>query len=170
LLEAFLNPEYGFSLDDKPEKLKTYVSYAFLYAFVWSFGVSVYDDYHEKLSDIIRDQFPGFVYPSSATLYNFYFSPEELGFQEWDQRLKTMEFTFTRETPYWDLLVPTSDSVRYSEIAEWLIHTRKPVFMTGGSGVGKSVVLTNLLTKIQEPRQIDPIYLIFSAQTSSPVT
>jgi len=170
LLEIFLSEEYGYKRNEKIEKMKTYISFSFAYAFTWSFGASVYDTYQDKISDLIRERFQNFVYPSPGSVYNFYFDPEDLTFKDWDERLKAQEFTYDREIPYWNLLVPTADTLKYSEIMEWLIHYRNPVFVTGGSGVGKSVIIHNLLRKIQEPRQIDPIYLIFSAQTSSPVT
>lgn len=53
---------------------------------------------------------------------------------------------------------------------EWLIHHNHQVFVTGGSGVGKSVVIQNLLNTMQDTKGVDPLNLIFSAQTSSPVT
>jgi ABC-type dipeptide/oligopeptide/nickel transport system ATPase component len=44
------------------------------------------------------------------------------------------------------------------------------VYVTGPSGTGKSVMISSLLRAIKEPRAIDPVNIIFSAQTDSFVT
>jgi dynein heavy chain len=67
-------------------------------------------------------------------------------------------------------MVPTIDTVRYSFITEILLDSQKMVYVTGPSGTGKSVMISNLLRAIKEPRAIDPVSIIFSAQTSSYVT
>ena len=72
--------------------------------------------------------------------------------------------------PYFSLLVPTVDTMRYSYVIEFLIcegEAPKPVFVTGDTGVGKSVIIQKLLSRIQEPKGIVPVFLNFSAQTSS---
>ena len=76
----------------------------------------------------------------------------------------------TVETPYFNLLVPTIDTCRYSYIMEWLVRFKKNIYVTGMGGTGKSVVISSLLEKIKEPLQVDSFNLIFSAQTNSYVT
>jgi len=44
------------------------------------------------------------------------------------------------------------------------------VYVTGPSGTGKSVMIKALLDNIKESRSIDPVNIIFSAQTSASVT
>lgn len=72
--------------------------------------------------------------------------------------------------PYFNLLVPTSETVRFSFILEKLISVEKSIYVTGATGTGKSVLVSNTLREIRESLQVDPIYLIFSAQTKSDVT
>jgi dynein heavy chain len=67
-------------------------------------------------------------------------------------------------------MVPTIDTIRYSYVTELLLDSQKMVYVTGPSGTGKSVMIQSLLRSIKEPRMIDPINIIFSAQTSSLVT
>jgi dynein heavy chain len=67
-------------------------------------------------------------------------------------------------------MVPTIDTVRYSFIAEMLLNNQNMVYLTGPSGTGKSVMLASLLRSVKETRSIDPVNIIFSAQTSSFVT
>lgn len=52
-------------------------------------------------------------------------------------------------TPYTKLIVPTVDTVRYSFVTESVLDVARPVFLTGVTGVGKSVAVADLLARIQ---------------------
>jgi dynein heavy chain, axonemal len=65
------------------------------------------------------------------------------------------------------LLVPTIDTVRNAYCLETLLEKEKPIFFTGVTGVGKSVIILNQLTAIQESKNILPVFINFSAQSSS---
>jgi dynein heavy chain len=43
----------------------------------------------------------------------------------------------------------------------------KPVFFTGNTGTGKSMIIQNYLSSNREAQNLSPIILNFSAQTSS---
>ena len=47
------------------------------------------------------------------------------------------QFSFNPEVPYFDLLVPTVDTVRYGFLMEKLLDVRYSVLFTGTTGVGK---------------------------------
>ncbi|XP_067884712.1 dynein axonemal heavy chain 6-like [Heterodontus francisci] len=49
-------------------------------------------------------------------------------------------------------LVCTVDSVRYSFITSLLLLNKCPVLLTGESGVGKSVLIQEMLSKLQQPK------------------
>ena len=58
---------------------------------------------------------------------------------------KVPEFEFDKDAQFFDLLVPTIDTIKYSYISEIMLSIEKPVIITGESGVGKSVLVKNLL-------------------------
>jgi dynein heavy chain len=60
-------------------------------------------------------------------------------------------------------MVPTVETVRYSTILEMLIQINKPVFFTGSTGVGKSIIVQNYIALNQEKQYLAPIMLTFSA-------
>ena len=45
--------------------------------------------------------------------------------------------TFSREIPFFDMLVPTMDTVRFGYLMERLLSVNRSVLFTGGTGVGK---------------------------------
>lgn len=77
------------------------------------------------------------------------------------------KFVYNPEVPYFELMVPTIDSCRYGYLMEKLIHTKRSVLFTGETGVGKSVIARELLLSISQKADYLPIFLNFSAQTSS---
>lgn len=65
------------------------------------------------------------------------------------------------------MLVPTIDTVRFGYVFERLLAVGRSVLFTGGTGVGKSVVARATLSKMAATSNYVPIFLNFSAQTSS---
>jgi dynein heavy chain len=52
---------------------------------------------------------------------------------------------YNKETPFFQMLVPTIDTVKYSYLIESMLDMERPVILTGDSGVGKSALIGNLL-------------------------
>lgn len=72
------------------------------------------------------------------------------------------------------MVVPTIDTVRYSAIAETLLLIRKPVFFTGVTGTGKTIIMQSLLDRLRAPpeengQNVQPAFITFSAKTDSNV-
>ncbi len=55
------------------------------------------------------------------------------------------EFVYDPKQPFFSIMVPTVETVRYSTILEMLIQINKPVFFTGSTGVGKSIIVQNYI-------------------------
>ena len=78
------------------------------------------------------------------------------------------QFEFDPNLPYFQLMVPTVDTYRYAFILEMLYtYSSKPIFFTGNSGVGKSIIIQNCLSSMKEPKGVQTINVNFSAQTTS---
>lgn len=98
-------------------------------------------------------------------------------------------FNYDEKMPFFEMIVPTIDTVRFGYVMERLIKINKPVLFTGGtgiayikkkqlyfankpswgflSGVGKSVIAKVVLSKLLASGNFVPVTLNFSAQTSS---
>jgi dynein heavy chain len=84
-------------------------------------------------------------------------------FLPWETKLE--EFIFSKEVPYFSLMVPTTDTTKFSYIMQLLLEVQKPIMLTGHTGVGKSIVTQTLLYSLKEELSISTVYLNFSAQT-----
>ncbi len=80
------------------------------------------------------------------------------------------EFVYDPKLPFFSIMVPTVETVRYSTVLEMLVQVNKPVFFTGATGVGKSIIVQNYITQNQDKQNLAPVMLTFSAQTDSNAT
>jgi len=76
---------------------------------------------------------------------------------------KVPGFIYDKEASYFDLMVPTTDTYKHAYCLEVLLEIEKPIFFTGNSGVGKSVVIENLLQQLKDKGLIIPIVINMSA-------
>jgi dynein heavy chain, axonemal len=101
-------------------------------------------------------------------LFDFFVNPDSyLNFLSWEARLQ--EFEFPKGAEYHDIMVPTIDTLKYTEILELLLEAKKPILVTGDSGVGKTSLIVPFLFSKRESNVIT-IFLNFSAKTKSKET
>ena len=159
-LEVLVNPSQGFKGTDE-EKRKLLAS-LFVWCYTWGMGASLDDRSKERFDDTVRDNFKGVQIPPSMSVFDYFFDmKKEKAFKPWASKVPAFEFD--KELPYFELLVPTNDTYKYSYCLELLLSREKQSFFTGETGVGKSVVITNSLQRFQEEKDIVPIFLNFSA-------
>jgi dynein heavy chain len=109
----------------------------------------------------MRDFFGKLHIPMSETVFEYYFSEKEMKFQHWNKLVQPFEYD--PKLPFFSLLVPTVDTVRYATLLEMLVSINKAVFFTGNTGVGKSIIVQKFLSLNQEKQNLAPIMLTFSA-------
>ena len=73
----------------------------------------------------------------------------------------------TVPTPFFSLVVPTVDTIRYSSHLKMLVRISKPVYITGETGTGKSMIVQDFIMENSEEMEFISINLNFSAQTDS---
>ena len=67
------NNKNSFKIGQDKEYKKKFVTYAFVYSFIWSACVTSFDKYHEDMSFHCRGIFEQIAYPSNDHVQNFYF-------------------------------------------------------------------------------------------------
>lgn len=73
-------------------------------------------------------------------MFDYYFDlKKDKVFKPWSN--KVPQFVYDKDIPYFELLVPTVDTYRHSYCLELLLSKEKPLFFTGFTGVGKSVII-----------------------------
>ena len=188
LLFSLLDPEQPNGLGSDLQKV---IEGCFIFATVWSLGVSCDDKGRALINDYFRlvltaecystpeyEDFaiknPQYVaddtrkatilLPESGTMYDFRFDAKSMKWIHWLDGQPT--FKIPKEAKYNDIVVPTIDTVRNDYIIETLLLHGYHVLCSGDTGTGKSVSLKNKLLKGM-PENFNSIFLNFSAQTSA---
>ena len=80
--------------------------------------------------------------PPKGSLYDFYLHTSSESFGIWYPWSKIMpEFEFSKNKGFFELIVPTLDTVRYSWLLRNSLLTNSPIFFTGVTGIGKSIII-----------------------------
>lgn len=168
LLESLLLAKDGSILSMEQMKLNTLLCQTFVFCYLWSLGGNLTENYWDSFDTFIRTQFddnPDARLPSSGDLWSIHVDFDTKRLDPWERIIPT--FKYSKEVPFFEMLVPTTDTVRYGYLMEKLLAVKHSVLFTGTTGVGKSVIAKGLLNRIQESAGYVPVYLNFSAQTSS---
>ncbi|KAH0505566.1 Dynein heavy chain 6, axonemal [Microtus ochrogaster] len=73
--------------------------------------------------------------PSSGDLWSIHVDFDTKRLDPWERIIPT--FKYSKEVPFFEMLVPTTDTVRYGYLMEKLLAVKHSVLFTGTTGVGK---------------------------------
>jgi dynein heavy chain len=169
---------------EEMQSLKVLADKVFAFAYVWSFGASCSETDWDQFDEYVREELMSPLsvnIPPMGRVFDFFVDlngdAEAPGgprgaFREWADILDS--FSYDPTLPFSQIMVPTVDTRRFSFVITSLIRVMKPVFLTGHTGTGKTVLIQNLLKDL-EPMSYDdpngmgilPVLLSFSAQTRS---
>jgi dynein heavy chain len=146
-LESFINKDKGFH--GKEEDKKKWLDALFAWSFAWGIGGSLEQRFKDRFDTIVRDQFKSAHIPPTFTSYDYLYDlKRSKEFKPWTSKVPA--FVYDKDSSYFDLMVPTQDTTKHAYILETLLFVERPIFFTGSSGVGKSVVISNLISQMKE--------------------
>ncbi|XP_051939159.1 dynein axonemal heavy chain 6 isoform X1 [Hippocampus zosterae] len=168
LMEALLLGKDGpdFNMDSK--RLTDVLCQTFIFCYLWAVGGNLPCGHWDDFDNFVREQFKdnnNAKLPTNGALWDVFINFSKNSFVQWEKIIPL--FSYDSEQAFFEMLVPTADTVRYGYLMEKLLSVRHSVLFTGSTGVGKSVIARGLLNSIQESRGYIPVYINFSAQTSS---
>ncbi|KAF5272727.1 hypothetical protein FQA39_LY07754 [Lamprigera yunnana] len=149
-------------------KVKSFICQIFIFSYLWGCGGNLLDTSRDKFESNVHDQFDEHVdakLPLGANLWNLFPSKRTQNLEPWLTIVPS--FVYNVEMPFFETLVPTIDTVRFSYLMKKLININYPVMFTGDTGVGKSVIIKDVLNSLLHTELWVTITLNFSAQTSS---
>lgn len=135
ILESLLIDPNSLDALTNDSKVNKYICQSFIFSYLWSLGSNLIDSSQSKFEDLVFNQFKGKaeadIFPDMKLL-NVYLNTENQTFDNWNTIVP--DFVYNTETPYFELLVPTVDSIRYSYVMQKLVQMNQPVMLTGMTG------------------------------------
>lgn len=161
LFDALATPDNGADPADAatyPTMLENW----FIFCLVWGVGGPLDSAGRKALDATVREMDSRF--PSALTVFDYVVDGASRSWVTWESRLGGA-FRPPPGVPFFKVLVPTADTVRYRFLAAALVRRSHHVLMTGAVGVGKTMIAQALLDDLPEDRS--SMTINFSAQTSS---
>jgi len=147
------------------EELEGLVQLVWAYALIWGCAGNIATKDQAAFDKWFRESVKDVPMSTEGTVYDFFLDYEELRFVPISEHVPV--FKYDSKQPFFTILVPTVDTVRLAALLEQSLAVNRPMLFNGTSGVGKSVMITDCLTKIKEAKSLVVVPLQFSAQTSS---
>nr|XP_006813236.1 PREDICTED: dynein heavy chain 6, axonemal [Saccoglossus kowalevskii] len=168
LLDAVIFGKKGPDLKMDPNKLHALICTGFVFCYMWCIGGNITENCFDQFDSFVRNQFDDngdAKLPSGGDLWSCYMDFDTKRLDMWERI--TPSFKYDKDIPFFDMLVPTTDTVRYGYLMEKFLSVKRSVLFTGTTGVGKSVIARALLLNVQDKEAYVPVFVNFSAQTSS---
>lgn len=132
----------------------------FVFATIWAFGGSLAESWKlEFMNECVKTALKKVLPNPPGMWWEFY--PEvaldfTVVFTKWEAILP--KFEYNPKASFFDLVVPTKDTVTYSKLMEYQVKCLYPVFFTGLTGAGKSLVCQQLLESLKS-EQFQPVFI-----------
>ena len=142
-----------------------------IFSFIWSVCASVTGPGRPKLDEFLRKKaeeggFAEHMPPADMEggMYEYCYDQDELLWKEWMQTIPA--YKPNPDQAFAEIIVPTSDTVRYTYVLDKLLLCGHHVLCVGDTGTGKTLnVMDKLSNKM--PEQYTPVFMTFSARTSA---
>ncbi|XP_022235820.1 dynein heavy chain 2, axonemal-like [Limulus polyphemus] len=135
----------------------------FLFCLLWTVCGTVDEEGRKKIDSCMREVEGSF--PNQDTVYEYYVDIQHSTWVLWQDRLKD-QWKYNPNVPFYKMVVPTVDTVRYQFLIRNLIHNGHPVLIVGPVGTGKSLVAGCVLSELDNS-SFSVLNINMSAQTSS---
>lgn len=158
-------------IEEKLSKIPLLVEPLTLFSIIWSAGAPLTDKsrklFDNKIRELMKVQNIQDNFPEEGLVYDYQFDQEE---QRWMHWLDTQtEFKLDPEVPFNNIVVPTTDTIRYNFLLDTLMNNHKHVLCVGPTGTGKTLtVQKKIMTNM--PKNFMPLFVYFSARTDANAT
>lgn len=160
LFDTLATPENGVDIMDG-ENYATMVQYWFVFSVIWSIGASV-DEAGRKSIDTFIRELDG-TFPNKDSIYEYWVDAKQNTWASFEDKLEK-SWRYPSNAPFYKIIVPTVDTIRYNLIVSALLNNKQPVLLTGPVGTGKTSVAEGVLDNLSN---FNNLTINMSAQTSS---
>jgi dynein heavy chain len=163
MVSAFLNHDMLDKLKRTAQFPDKIVQTFIIFSLIWSLGANLHDSSRKKFSDALKmeilpimPEFP------DGDVYDYGIDSMQR-FAPWTEQIPN--FKFDKNKSFFEILVPTSDTVKYKYLMQTLSFANYNILITGETGVGKSVIIKDFL--MNTPEEYVSAFVNFSGKTTT---
>jgi len=179
MMEKCRNPKM------KEEDLISQVEIYFLYSLVWSIGCNTNEQGCRKFSDFLRNLSTGTIPlerlkdksiritkaaqlpESSLPLHSYYVDGSR--WKLWREQLESLdkrEEVFEEGLKFHEVVIPTTDTIKFTSLLEFMVKNKLPVLILGPTGTGKTLYVSSFMKSLNQDEYVTT-FIGFSAQTTA---
>ncbi|XP_039605580.1 dynein heavy chain 2, axonemal [Polypterus senegalus] len=162
LYETLAIPENGVNPNDS-ENYGRMIELWFIFCMIWSVCAAVDEDSRKKMDGFLREMEGTF--PNKDTVYEYYVDVKNKTWSSFEDKLPK-GWRYNQNAPFYKIIVPTVDTVRYNFLVNALVSNQCPVLLVGPVGTGKTSVAQNVLQSLDATKW-SVLSINMSAQTTS---
>nr|XP_060635826.1 dynein axonemal heavy chain 2 [Anolis sagrei ordinatus] len=145
------------------ENYTTVVEMYFIFSMIWSLCAAVDEEGRKKIDIFLREIEGSF--PNKDTVYEYYVDPKRKQWSSFEDKLPKM-WRYPANAPFYKIIVPTVDTMRYNYLVNALISNQNPVLVVGPVGTGKTSIAQGVLQSLDSIKWA-VLVINMSAQTTS---
>ncbi|KAK2862756.1 hypothetical protein Q5P01_002289 [Channa striata] len=161
LYDSLATSSNGVNISDT-ENLGRIVELWFIFSLIWSICASVDEDGRKKIDNFLREMEGTF--PIKDTVYEYFVDTKNKNWASFKEKLPK-GWSYNASAPFYKIMVPTVDTVRYNFLVKSLVLGQYPVLLTGPVGTGKTSVAQTVLQGLDN--KWTSLTINMSSQTSS---
>lgn len=119
-MEYFIKNKTSVPLQEKKEVWAKKILCYFGFSLIWGFGASFKTSWQRTLDQMFREFLKTCHFPPSDTVFEYYYNEKEQKYIHWNKIVPAFEYD--TKMPFFSLLVPTVDTVRYSTVLDMLVQ------------------------------------------------
>ncbi|XP_069502374.1 dynein axonemal heavy chain 2 [Ambystoma mexicanum] len=134
----------------------------FIFCIIWSVCAAVDEEGRKRIDNYLREMEGSF--PNKDTVYEYFVDPKSKTWATFEDTLPK-GWRYPANAPFYKIIVPTVDTVRYNFIVSALVSNQTPVLLVGPVGTGKTSIAQGVLQSLDSKWAVLTVNM--SAQTSS---
>ncbi|XP_036364895.1 dynein heavy chain 6, axonemal-like [Octopus sinensis] len=159
------------NFDASTNQLNSTLCTTFMFCYVWAIGGNILESKWDAFDTFTKNMFdsnPFAKVPTVCDIWSVFMDFPSNRLELWEMAVP--HFIYNKTIPFFNIFVPSVDTLRYGYLLEKLLDVDQSVLYIGSSGVGKSMIANRQITQLADTKSYVPVFINFSAQTSSKQT
>ncbi len=164
MMTSLMREDRGIS--DSHSNVYEAININFCFACIWALAGNTHDDARAQVDEFLKSHLSQLLgsAASGRSVFDIVVNNEEAKLVSWESVMPP--FAYDNNLPYFDLVVPTEDTTKYTYLLEATTLSGFNTLFLGETGIGKSIITQNFLDVKVGADSLASCTINYSAQTT----